>query len=516
MKKRQLLHISKIQLICAVMLFAMTTAWGLTIQPTQAQEDLDTTLARAAGKGFLTTLTRPDLADIQNFYLLQEVDITTPLAALGDQAITGFEIQQADWIDENTFQIEAILAPSNRTLIVYTGRHDNRWKVEEIELVAVETKESSTSDAVIGGGTIAPDTSGIAPINNGLSGLIAFQVHSGSDIYVIKADGTGLQKVTHGIDPELSPDGKKLVFTRWEPHYTLHTINIDGTDEQAWASNWRKLKSPSWSPDSTRLVFSYQRGGRLDEEYVDFNPRSYMKRGQSIPDTPDRVYDFEYDRVTGNISYKIPPNAYWHLQQLDLTRGEFVVTSSGNPYSYGPSFHPTDNNKIIFRGDKGLALYDVVGQSSQAISYEVGDKAAVISPDGQKVALSFRQNNHWEIHIMNIDGSNRQQLTYTPHRVTVDRKFAEQEVYVNENGYRTIRTTQGDSQPNADWSWNHAAPAWSPDGSKLLFMTNRAGQWEIWIMNPDGSEQQPMFTNGALNDISLQYDGVDERMLSWR
>ncbi|MDM8532846.1 hypothetical protein QUF63_16915, partial [Anaerolineales bacterium HSG25] len=476
----------------------------------------DTTLARAAGKGFLTTLIRPDLADIQNFYLLQGVDIDSPLAEL-EEPITGFEILKADWVDGNTFQTEAILAPSDRTLIVYTGRHDNRWKVEGIELIALETEESSTSDAVIGGGTIAPDTSsGVAPINNGLSGTIAFQVHSGSDIYVIQADGTGLQKVTHGIDPELSPDGTKLAFTRWEPHYTLHTINIDGTGEQAWASNWRKLKSPSWSPDGNRLVFSYQRGGRLEEEYVEYKPFNYAKRGQTPPSVPRPVYDFEYDSTTGTISYKIPPNAYWHLQQFDLTSGEFVATASGNPYSYGPSFHPTDGNKIIFRGDKGLGLYDVAGQSTQAISHEVGDKAGVISPDGQKIALSFRQNNNWEIHVMNIDGSNRQQLTSTPPRITAERKFAQQEVVINENGYRTLRTTQGDNQPNADWVWNHSAPAWSLDGSKLLFMTNRTDQWEIWIMNADGSEQQPMFTNGALDGITLQYDGVDERMLSWR
>jgi hypothetical protein len=58
--------------------------------------------------------------------------------------------------------------------------------------------------------------------------------------------------------------------------------------------------------------------------------------------------------------------------------------------------------------------------------------------------------------------------------------------------------------------------AWSPDGSQIAFVTDRQGQWEIWIMNADGSDQRPMFSNGALDGLTLTYNGVDERMLSWR
>ena len=63
--------------------------------------------------------------------------------------------------------------------------------------------------------------------------------------------------------------------------------------------------------------------------------------------------------------------------------------------------------------------------------------------------------------------------------------------------------------------WNNAAPVWSPDGSQVAFVTDRTGQWEIWIMNADGSGQRPMFPNGVLDGLTLNYEGVDERMLSW-
>jgi hypothetical protein len=35
-------------------------------------------------------------------------------------------------------------------------------------------------------------------------------------------------------------------------------------------------------------------------------------------------------------------------------------------------------------------------------------------------------------------------------------------------------------------------------------------------MNADGSNQRPLFPAGLLDGITLQYSGMDERMLSWR
>jgi Tol biopolymer transport system component len=34
----------------------------------------------------------------------------------------------------------------------------------------------------------------------------------------------------------------------------------------------------------------------------------------------------------------------------------------------------------------------------------------------------------------------------------------------------------------------NAFPAWSPDGSKIVFQSNRSGEWHLYVMNPDGTE----------------------------
>ncbi|MEO9513273.1 MAG: DUF5050 domain-containing protein [Flavobacteriaceae bacterium] len=81
------------------------------------------------------------------------------------------------------------------------------------------------------------------------------------------------------------------------------------------------------------------------------------------------------------------------------------------------------------------------------------------SPNGKQIVFYAKYDNRktWSIHIMNSDGSHRKRLTH---------------------------------EKNV---WD-SAPAWSPDGKKIVFTRgykNSEGVWqaEIWLMNPDGSEQ---------------------------
>jgi TolB protein len=134
------------------------------------------------------------------------------------------------------------------------------------------------------------------------------------------------------------------------------------------------------------------------------------------------------------------------------------------------------------------------------------DHSPVLSPDGGKIAVSYWQDGHWEVHVLNADGSGRQRLTSTPLTVLAANRQLTRAVV---DGKERVVST-----PNP--TWNNAAPVWSPDGSQLAFLTDRTGQWEIWLMQADGTNQRPMFPNGALDGLTLSYAGVDERMLSWR
>lgn len=58
------------------------------------------------------------------------------------------------------------------------------------------------------------------------------------------------------------------------------------------------------------------------------------------------------------------------------------------------------------------------------------------------------------------------------------------------------------------------APTVSPDGKQVVFLTDRAGPWQLWVMNADGSNQRPLAPE-ALAGVTFQVDFNDERMVDW-
>jgi len=43
--------------------------------------------------------------------------------------------------------------------------------------------------------------------------------------------------------------------------------------------------------------------------------------------------------------------------------------------------------------------------------------------------------------------------------------------------------------------WHNLEPAWSPDGQRIAFSSNRDGNYELYVMNADGSGQRRLTHN---------------------
>ena len=55
----------------------------------------------------------------------------------------------------------------------------------------------------------------------------------------------------------------------------------------------------------------------------------------------------------------------------------------------------------------------------------------------------------------------------------------------------------------ATHTFNPMRPCWSPDGSRILFPSDRDGNREIYLMNADGSELKNLTNHPATDDHSL-------------
>jgi TolB protein len=313
------------------------------------------------------------------------------------------------------------------------------------------------------------------PTEPELTGKLVFQVCNGCDIYVINADGSGLRRLTDGMDPAWSPDGQKVAFARWRDPRGIYVIDEDGSNETL-LFGWSQAKAPAWSPDGSRIVFTRQYGGR--EEDVEVS-----------------IWGFHWT---------LPAHPWWKLGLVRLEDRYFTDLLCYD-HSFSPTWSP-DGKVIAYDSDYGLHLTSEDGsiggqfydRSLYALSTDVRDTSPAWSPDGTQIAFMFNQHDHWEIYVMNADGSNRVRLTK--------------------------------EEPFAGRPPHNVSPAWSPDSRHIAFFTDRNGKWELYVMNADGSNQRPLFETApstesilskaeglrtGLDGLKIEYGFVAERMVSW-
>ena len=119
------------------------------------------------------------------------------------------------------------------------------------------------------------------------------------------------------------------------------------------------------------------------------------------------------------------------------------------------------------------------------------------SPDGKQLVL-VRGAGNWELFLTDANGGNRRQITdhsavdYMPawspdgSRIAfVSVRQGHQEIYVlRADGSGLVQLTQG--------SAHNSEPAWSPDGKSIVFRSEREGKPKIYLMSADGSAQRAL------------------------
>jgi TolB protein len=97
---------------------------------------------------------------------------------------------------------------------------------------------------------------------------------TGSDIYIINVDGSGLAHLTNdsgfNSDPAWSPDGRQIAFiSDRDGTDHLYMMRRDGEEETRLTTRSEDERDPSWSADGQWIVFT---------SYIDLRDQLYIIR----------------------------------------------------------------------------------------------------------------------------------------------------------------------------------------------------------------------------------------------
>ena len=298
---------------------------------------------------------------------------------------------------------------------------------------------------------------------------IAFRSgREGGGIFIMGATGESVRRVTAGgFDPAWSPDGRSLAYSTEgiaDPYARNIRAELWTVDVSTGKS--RKLLDgdavqPAWSRDG-RIAYWANTGGQRDIWTVDANG------GTPVAVTKDAATDW---------SPEWSPDGQWLYFASDRggTMNLWRVAidqQSGSPKSdpqaitssltgIGYARFADDQRRVAVMAysrsyELSLASYDLSG------GVKVGASAPVRSP-----SLGWCSPSHagdW--------------LACT------SRGPQEDIVLMRPDGSDTVRLM--------DDAWKDRNPTWSPDGTRVSFMSARSGEWELWSVRPDGSDLRQM------------------------
>lgn len=192
-------------------------------------------------------------------------------------------------------------------------------------------------------------------------------------IWLVRADGSGLHELAPGVpasgkaSPDVSPDGRSVVFNTWAEYNQIWTVPITGgaptlISTDCGASDRCSEGAPTFSSDGKRLAFVRQEtvgsetttriGIRdLASGSVELLDGTSVPAGEGYLDqptwSPDGTHIAYYRSTTEHPGDEHITDAAIYIASADDARVDGPFTTPGGRWAADPDWSP-DGSKIIF------------------------------------------------------------------------------------------------------------------------------------------------------------------------
>jgi Tol biopolymer transport system component len=246
--------------------------------------------------------------------------------------------------------------------------------------------------------------------------------HYRTEVFISKADGTQLQKVSgevsHAFSSVWSKDGKRILFsadTPDEKETDIFSVNKDGSDLIQLTRNTGRNTAPSISPDGGEIAFMSARNG---EKYQIYVMDAEGAKAQKLTTDPansfcNPVWSGDGQKI---VYYSDKSDRKDQIWIMNADGSNQTLLTNGTGHNIFPSFSPDSKQIILSRRDDRdaeksytdasyLFVMNADGTNLKALA-QINSFNARFSPDGKRIAFitgKFPNNN---IFIVNPDGSN--------------------------------------------------------------------------------------------------------------
>jgi eukaryotic-like serine/threonine-protein kinase len=341
---------------------------------------------------------------------------------------------------------------------------------------------------------------------------------SGNDIFLIRVGGRNPVNLTKGgsaneRQPAFSPDGRSIAFRSERGGGGIYVMGATGESVRRIADFGF---NPSWSPDGKRVVISTEGGnnpwGRS------FTAQLWVVEVQS----GERKKIYDGDAVMPRWSPNGHRIAFWALPfsdrgQRDILTipadgGEARAVTNDPQLDWSPSWGP-DGRFLYFASDRGGSMNLWRAPIDEVTGVVTGPLQALTTPSASSGELTIARtggqiayaasNTQLNVHRIAIDPLSMKAQGNDFPVTSGSTQFIEPDVspdgstvvmrnLAGQEDLYIVKPDGTDLRRITDDAPKDRAAKWSPDGRRIAFYSDRNGRYEIWSIDPEGSNLQQL------------------------